>query len=139
MLLRQPRKSENWKSKKQKMQLLYLIKHSPHDWLNGKMSIRTGQVIGKTWTWGKLVLKCRGCKFENQKDGSVFVGGRSAKGSYVVNTTTHLSSITGVRVEAMTDPRLPRKGPGRSPGDGNFVLTELEVHAKPSMDLKNGR
>jgi hypothetical protein len=37
----------------------------------------------------------------------------------------------------MTDPRLPRKGPGRSPGDGNFVLTELEVHAKPSMDLKN--
>ena len=40
-------------------------------------------------------------------------------------------------MEAMTDPRLPKKGPGRSPVDGNFVLTELEVLAKPSMDLKN--
>ena len=85
---------------------------------------------------GKVTSQMPGVKFENQKDGSVFVGGRSAKGSYVVNTTTHLSSITGVRVEAMTDPRLPKKGPGRSPGDGNFVLTELEVHAKPSNNLK---
>ncbi|MDG1325113.1 MAG: DUF1553 domain-containing protein [Opitutales bacterium] len=86
---------------------------------------------------GKVTSQMPGVKFENQKDGSVFVGGRSAKGSYVVKTTTHLSSITGVRVEAMTDARLPKKGPGRSPGDGNFVLTELEVHAKPSNDLKN--
>ena len=86
---------------------------------------------------GKVTSQMPGVKFEPQKDGSVFVGGRSAKGSYVVNTTTNLSSITGVRVEAMTDPRLPKKGPGRSPGDGNFVLTELEVHSKPSHNLKD--
>lgn len=85
---------------------------------------------------GKITSQMPGVKFEPQKDGSVFVGGRSSKGSYVVSTTTNLSSITGVRVEAMTDPRLPNKGPGRSSGDGNFVLTELEVHAKPSNDLK---
>ena len=80
--------------------------------------------------------KIPGIKFEKQDDGSVFVGGRSAKGSYVVKAPTQISRITGVRVEALSDPRLPRKGPGRAPNDGNFVLTELEVQAGPVMDLK---
>jgi hypothetical protein len=36
----------------------------------------------------------------------------------------------------MQDGRLPRGGPGRAPNDGNFVLTELEVIARPNKDLK---
>ena len=36
----------------------------------------------------------------------------------------------------MQDGRLPRGGPGRAPNDGNFVLTELEVIARPTKDLK---
>jgi len=99
-----------------------------------------GQKEGKS-SWRNLDMsnvssKIPGIKFEKQDDGSVFVGGRSAKGSYVVKAPTELSKITGVRVEALSDTRLPRKGPGRAPNDGNFVLTELEVQAGPVADLK---
>ena len=83
-----------------------------------------------------VTSRIAGIKFEKQEDGSVFVGGKSAKGSYVVKAPTSLSKITGVRVEALTDPRLPKKGPGRAPNDGNFVLSELEVTAGPLPDLK---
>ena len=78
-----------------------------------------------------------GVKFETLKDGSVFVGGRSAKGSYKIESTSLISRVTGIRIEAMKDDRLPRKGPGRAPNDGNFVLSELEVVASPTNDLKH--
>jgi hypothetical protein len=48
---------------------------------------------------------------------------------------TDLTDITGVRLEVLTDSRLPSKGPGRAP-DGNFVLTELELTAAPKADPK---
>jgi hypothetical protein len=91
--------------------------------------------------WSNLNLtnissKMPGVKFEDQKDGSIFVGGRSAKGFYKISTSSSLSKITGLRIEAMQDGRLPRGGPGRAPNDGNFVLTELEVTARPTKDLK---
>ena len=76
-----------------------------------------------------------GIKFEKQEDGSVFVGGKNGKGSYVVNTNTDLSNITGIRVEAIKDNRLPKQGPGRAPNDGNFVLSEIEATADPLQDL----
>ena len=77
-----------------------------------------------------------GVKFEAQKDGSVFVAGRSAKGSYKIESTSAVNRVTGIRIEAMNDNRLPRKGPGRAPNDGNFVLSELEVTVAPTNDLK---
>ena len=100
-----------------------------------------GYASGKS-KWSNLDLtsirsKMPGVKFEAKKDGSVFVGGRSAKGSYQISTSSPLSKITGVRIEAMQDGRLPKGGPGRSPNDGNFVLSELEVTARPSKDLKH--
>ena len=45
--------------------------------------------------------------------------------------------MTGIRIEAIKDNRLPRKGPGRAPNDGNFVLSELEVVASPTKDLSH--
>ena len=85
----------------------------------------------------KISSKMPGIKFENQKDGSVFVAGRSAKGSYIINSSTSKNLLTGIRIEAMEDNRLPRKGPGRAPNDGNFVLTELEVMASPNKELSH--
>ncbi|MGE4550750.1 MAG: hypothetical protein AAEJ57_05120, partial [Opitutales bacterium] len=76
-----------------------------------------------------------GIKFEKQEDGSVFVGGKNGKGSYVVKATTALSNVTGVRIEAIPDKRLPNSGPGRAVG-GNFVISELEVTARSVPDLK---
>lgn len=98
-------------------------------------------VAGKS-KWSDLDLsnissKMPGVKFEDQKDGSVFVGGRSAKGSYIIESSTMKSRLTGLRIEAMRDNRLPRKGPGRAPNDGNFVLTELDVMASPTKDFSH--
>ena len=43
-----------------------------------------------------------------------FLGGKR-KGNYVVNAPTELSKITGVRVEALSDTRCPRKVPDGHP------------------------
>lgn len=44
----------------------------------------------------------------------------------------HISQvgITGFRLEALPDPDLPNRGPGRAE-NGNFVVTELDIEASP--------
>jgi WD40 repeat protein len=101
-----------------------------------EQSHKTGKSSWKNLDMSNVTSRIPGIKFEKQADGSVFVGGKSGKGSYVVKAGTELSTLTGVRVEALADPKLPRKGPGRAPNDGNFVLSELEVQASPVEDLK---
>jgi WD40 repeat protein len=96
----------------------------------------SGKSAWRNVNLSKISSKMPGVKFEAQKDGSVFVAGRSAKGSYKIESTSALNRVTGIRIEAMNDNRLPRKGPGRAPNDGNFVLSELEVTVAPTNDLK---
>ncbi len=69
----------------------------------------------------------KGPKFEKQKDGSIFVTGpNNTPETYTVTVHTKMTNITGVRLEVLTDDRLPSKGPGRAP-NGNFVLNEFKV------------
>jgi hypothetical protein len=49
---------------------------------------------------------------------------------YSITVKTPLKGITAFRLEALTDPNLPRNGPGRSK-NGNFVLQEFMVVAAP--------
>ncbi|HVK17956.1 MAG TPA: DUF1549 domain-containing protein [Fimbriiglobus sp.] len=67
-----------------------------------------------------------------QKDGSVLVSGKTGTVDiYNVQAEAKLKgAITAVRLEALADPSLPKKGPGRSE-NGNFVLNELRVQARP--------
>ncbi|HUF63100.1 MAG TPA: DUF1549 domain-containing protein [Verrucomicrobiales bacterium] len=69
-----------------------------------------------------------GADFELQPDGSVLVGGANGKGKLEITAELQFSGITGIKIEALTDERLPNRGPGRAP-DGNFVLSEVEVRA----------
>ena len=70
-------------------------------------------------------------KIEKEAENVIFVSGPNADFvTYDVVTETELKGITGFRLEALTDPRLPANGPGRS-GGGNFVLTELTVEVWP--------
>ncbi|MDP7572097.1 MAG: hypothetical protein QF391_10875, partial [Myxococcota bacterium] len=46
---------------------------------------------------------------------------------------TDLVGITGVRLEALSDPSLPAEGPGRAK-NGNFVLNEFTLSAVPLTD-----
>ena len=58
------------------------------------------------------------------------------------NSLTHIPGdegwpLIGKTLEVLADPKLPKNGPGRAPGDGNFVLTEFQVLVQPvgSKDL----
>jgi tetratricopeptide (TPR) repeat protein len=71
-----------------------------------------------------------GTNLELQKDGSVFAHQPVKKDTYVLVFQTELKGIKGLRLEALSDARLPGGGPGCATGDaGNFVLNELTLHA----------
>jgi mono/diheme cytochrome c family protein len=72
-----------------------------------------------------------GVKFDRLEDGSFIAKGDNATtNNYIVRAKTNLKKITGVRVEFLTDPNLPRGGPGRAP-DGGFYFSEFSVEAAP--------
>ncbi|MBS0211311.1 MAG: DUF1553 domain-containing protein [Planctomycetes bacterium] len=70
-----------------------------------------------------------------QADRSIVVDTKPEfRGSYVVEISTHLRNITGIRLEALADTSIPSGGPGRA--GGNFVLTEFVVNSSPLADPK---
>jgi WD40 repeat protein len=71
-------------------------------------------------------------------DRSVAVSGKNGKGAVTVVAPTDLAGITAVRLEVLADPKLPAGGPGRA-GNGNFVLTELELKAAPKAKPAEAR
>ncbi len=66
-----------------------------------------------------------------QPDRSILVSGNTDKTVYTVTAKTSLNKITGIRLEALSDPNLPSKGPGLA-DNGNFVVTEFEVMSASS-------
>lgn len=80
--------------------------------------------------FNKLTSQTR-AELKQEEDRSVFVSGpNDRKGAYVLNATTAVQGITAVKLELLTDDRLPARGPGRAQ-NGNFVLTELSIEAWP--------
>jgi len=73
-----------------------------------------------------------GTTLAKEKDGIIFASGKNGKDTFTVTAETTMKNLTGLRLEALTDKRLPKGGPGRAPGDGNFVLTELELMWAPA-------
>ena len=77
----------------------------------------------------------KGVEFEREEDGSVLVTGTSPeKAVYTIRAYTDLTGISGFRLEALADHRLPGHGPGRHVSSdpkmqGNFVVTEVTVAA----------
>ncbi|MCA9081734.1 MAG: DUF1553 domain-containing protein, partial [Planctomycetaceae bacterium] len=68
-------------------------------------------------------------KLTKEDDLSIFVTGPNNRtGNYTVTAQTTGAGLTGIKLQLLTDPRLPSNGPGRSP-NGNFVLTEFTVQA----------
>ncbi|HUQ70951.1 MAG TPA: hypothetical protein VM165_15595, partial [Planctomycetaceae bacterium] len=67
------------------------------------------------------------------EDGSILAGGENRPGeSYRLVMKTDRQSIAAIRLEVLTDPSLPRLGPGRGSG-GNFSIT-WKVTAGPAGD-----
>jgi mono/diheme cytochrome c family protein len=73
-----------------------------------------------------------GVKFDKLPDGSFLAkGDNSTANNYKITARTQSKNITGYRLQVLTDPNLPRSGPGRA-NDGNFILTDFSVDAAPS-------
>ncbi|MCG8587238.1 MAG: DUF1549 and DUF1553 domain-containing protein, partial [Pirellulales bacterium] len=89
---------------------------------------------GKAVAWNVLApveAKSKiGAKLEKQNDQSIFVSGKLAKDTYTVTFHTDMTDLTGVRLEAMADKRLPSKGPGRAQ-NGNVVVNEFKISVAP--------
>lgn len=95
--------------------------------------LASGGNVTANWTvLENLVVQVpSGMTFTNLADGSVLAGGVvPGTGVYDVNAVTNLSGITGIRLEALKDPSLPRGGPGFY-ANGNFVLSEITLGAAP--------
>lgn len=68
-----------------------------------------------------------GATLKRQPDGSLLAGGRRPeRDTYAITSPAPLPSITAVRLEALVDESLPKKGPGRS-DNGNLHLSEFEL------------
>jgi hypothetical protein len=73
-----------------------------------------------------------GTLLSQKAEGAILASGPNpAKESYIIEATTSVSGITGIRLEALPDAALPRGGPGRDVY-GNFFLTALELEAAPA-------
>ncbi|HEX8911353.1 MAG TPA: PSD1 and planctomycete cytochrome C domain-containing protein [Humisphaera sp.] len=78
------------------------------------------------------VRSAGGATFARQPDGSYLRTGKApAKDTYTVVARAGGGAVAAIRVEALADKSLPRGGPG-SAGNGNFVLSEIEVKAGPA-------
>lgn len=69
-------------------------------------------------------------KLTQGKDGAILASGPAGKAIYTLTGESTDQKISGFRLEALTDPKLPNNGPGRS-ANGNFVLNEVEIFAAP--------
>jgi mono/diheme cytochrome c family protein len=73
-----------------------------------------------------------GATLTKQSDGSILVSGINPDtDTYTIRAHSSLPDITAFRLEALADPALGGKGPGRTP-HGNFVLSSFEVTASPA-------
>ncbi|MFO0888120.1 MAG: PSD1 and planctomycete cytochrome C domain-containing protein [Isosphaeraceae bacterium] len=83
-------------------------------------------------TWAALrpaaMKAASGSALALQPDGSVLAKGPGpAKETYELTFDLPSGPLAALRLEALPDPSLPKKGVGRSRNDGNFVLSGIEL------------
>ncbi len=104
------------------------LKHRHPDWKSRLAIWEKGLPKPATWHVVRPVLdRSGGEKHWVLADGSVLSGGYApTKSTESYPGSTDLTTVTAARLECLTDPSLPRGGPGRS-HFGLFALTEFKV------------
>jgi hypothetical protein len=104
-----------------------LLAQKPTDWAAAKPT-RAVSKAGPTPASAK-----DGATLKVQDDKTVLVSGK-VEPADIYTVTLEVTSdkpLTALRLEVLTDPTLPKKGPGRAE-NGNFVLNELRVNYRPA-------
>ena len=60
----------------------------------------------------------------------LYAGNKANDDTYTIRVVTHQKGVRAFRLDALSDPSLPSKGPGLS-DNGNFVLGDVKIIAKP--------
>ena len=97
-----------------------------------------GEVREAARAWAPLVpshaTATNGVRLSVAPDASVLASGPNPQiTTYTVEARTPATTVTGLRIEALLDPSLPKQGPGRDPY-GHFRVTSLQVFAAPLDD-----
>jgi hypothetical protein len=86
--------------------------------------------LGSPTSWtplaGVAASAAHGTQLAVAGDGSVLASKPADKEAYTISGTTSLRRLSGLRLEVLSDPSLPAKGPGTA-GNGNFVLSEVAL------------
>lgn len=80
--------------------------------------------------WPAEMKATQGTEFRVLEDRSIRADGSKDKGTYEIAFDTSLKRISGLRLEALPVADIEGGGPGL-PGNGNFVVTEVEVLVAP--------
>jgi hypothetical protein len=89
-------------------------------------------------TWTPLVPRTatatNGAQLTVRDDASVIASGPNPQvTTYTVESSSDAVGVTGLRLEALLDPSLPKGGPGRD-AYGHFRVTRVQVFAAPAND-----
>jgi hypothetical protein len=90
------------------------------------------QMRAKSLGWVTLqpreMKSASGSTLTLQEDSSVLASAESpAKETYTITLPLTTGTLTGIRLEALPDKSHPKGGVGRSPDDGNFVLSGIRI------------
>jgi mono/diheme cytochrome c family protein len=100
---------------------------------------RIAAAVSKSPTWHvakpESTTSAAGATLAAQPDGSILVSGSLAPDTTTITARLDLPKLTGIRLEAIPDPSLPRGGAGRA-ADGSFVVTEFTVDVAPVSQPK---
>ena len=78
-----------------------------------------------------------GSTLKRQQDGSILAEAKSpAKETYTLTLPVEESRLTGLKLEALPDGSHPKGGVGRSPNDGNFVLSAVKLSVRSGQSVR---
>ncbi|MGY8641080.1 MAG: PSD1 and planctomycete cytochrome C domain-containing protein [Verrucomicrobiales bacterium] len=107
-----------------------------NEWLKNDAASMVSAIDWTTLEPTEAISSQSATMLTTQADGAILATGKTpAKETYTVKANTQLKEIRQVRIEALTDPSMKRKGPGRA-GNGNFALSNFKVLAVNAEDKK---
>ncbi len=108
----------------------------PDNWFAGLDKWQAQFSSGLEWHGAKPLLarSQKKAKMTIRDDGSVLIAKGKGPDSFVVELPLKEGSLSAVRLSALTDESLPKKGPGLAP-DGNFVISQIIAQVVPNPKL----